>query len=281
MLEAIDDGLADTGRVHRARCTTRPGGSATLVDDLFELARIDAGALALELRSVALAPIVESCLRGFEAEARARNVSSNGRGDASDPEALCAPEQVERVLLNLLTNALRHTPSDGTVAVVLAPTPTTSESLSRTTARASTSHRRRMFDRFWRGDPPATAPAPASASRSPAGSSKPRAAPSGPKREPAAAPESPSPSRANRTLRNTVVDVVDGLEDPATDASELTALRRFTSANNGRLAFTSRRTKPSSKLTKYRWPRGSCSRYRSRSGRQDSRVVRPKGRPLR
>lgn len=48
--------------------------------------------------------------------------------------------------------------------------------------------------------------------------------------------------------------MVDGLEDPATDASELTALRRFTSANNGRLAFTSRRTKPSSKLTKYRWP---------------------------
>jgi len=33
----------------------------------------------------------------------------------------CAPEKVERVLLNLVTNALRHTPSDGSVAVRAAP----------------------------------------------------------------------------------------------------------------------------------------------------------------
>jgi light-regulated signal transduction histidine kinase (bacteriophytochrome) len=69
------------------------------------------------------------------------------------PEARCAPEQVERVLLNLLTNALRHTPSDGTVAVTLAPAHdhirvTVEDTGDGLTPEAT----RRMFDRFWRDD---------------------------------------------------------------------------------------------------------------------------------
>src|SRR5439155_19237255 len=150
MLEALEDGLAQPeeylgplqDEVRRLRA---------LVDDLFELARIDAGALAYELRSTPLQPLVESCLRGLQAEARTRNVRLEGRLKAAD--ALCAPEQVERVLLNLLTNALRHTPSDGTVAVLLAPedgevlvsVEDTGEGLTEEAAY-------RMFDRFWRGD---------------------------------------------------------------------------------------------------------------------------------
>ena len=45
-----------------------------LVDDLFELARIDAGALTLELREAPLAGLVESCVRGLQAEAEARQI---------------------------------------------------------------------------------------------------------------------------------------------------------------------------------------------------------------
>jgi signal transduction histidine kinase len=151
MLEAMEDGLADASEYLPALQdqARRLGG---LVEDLFDLARIDAGALAHELQEVSLAPLVESCVRGFEAEARARNVRLEQRL-ASAPSARCAPEQVERVLLNLLTNALRHTPADGTVAVVLAPADEavrvsvedTGEGISAETAR-------RMFDRFWRSD---------------------------------------------------------------------------------------------------------------------------------
>jgi len=123
-----------------------------LVEDLFDLARIDAGALAHELHEVALAPLVDSCVRGFEAEARARKVRLEQRLEPA-PAARCAPEQVERVLLNLLTNALRHTPADGTVAVALTPADEavrvtvedTGEGINADTAR-------RMFDRFWRSD---------------------------------------------------------------------------------------------------------------------------------
>jgi signal transduction histidine kinase len=153
MLEAIDDGLAEPGEYLGAlRDQTRRLG--LLVDDLFELARIDAGSLSLEIRSVALAPIVQACLSGFEAEARARNVQLEQRGVATEPaQASCAPDQVERVLQNLLTNALRHTPSDGTVAVVL----TAADDHVRVSVEddgegIAPEAAERMFDRFWRGD---------------------------------------------------------------------------------------------------------------------------------
>jgi signal transduction histidine kinase len=150
MLEAIEDGLAEPTE-YLAPLQDEVRRLRTLVEDLFELARIDAGALAYELRSTPLQPLVESCLRGLQAEARTRNVTLEGKLAPAD--ALCAPEQVERVLLNLLANALRHTPSDGTVAVLLEPegrevrvsVEDTGEGLSDEAAH-------RMFDRFWRGD---------------------------------------------------------------------------------------------------------------------------------
>jgi signal transduction histidine kinase len=151
MLEAIEDGLADVSE-YLTPLQEQARRLAGLVEDLFELARIDAGALAYELQVVELAPLVESCLRGFEAEARAQGVRLEQRIEAAR-SARCAPEQVERVLLNLLTNALRHTPSDGTVAVVVdeagdavrVTVEDTGEGISAETAR-------RMFDRFWRSD---------------------------------------------------------------------------------------------------------------------------------
>jgi signal transduction histidine kinase len=152
MLEALEDGLAGLDE-YLGPLQEETHRLAVLVEDLFELARIDAGALAHELREVALAPLVESCLRGLDAEARARNVTLGPLTANGATAARCSPEQVERVLLNLLTNALRHTPSDGAVAVTLAPdnghvrvtVEDTGDGLTPDTAR-------RMFDRFWRAD---------------------------------------------------------------------------------------------------------------------------------
>ena len=99
---------------------TRCARSPLLVDDLFELARIDAGALTLELQPLRSATLVSACLRGVEAEARSATSRSRPRSTGRRP-ARFAPDKVERVLLNLLTNALRHTPPDGTVAVRVEP----------------------------------------------------------------------------------------------------------------------------------------------------------------
>jgi signal transduction histidine kinase len=150
MIEALEDGLAEPAQ-YLPSLRGQVETLGRLVDDLFELARIDAGMLTLELREAPLASVVETCLRGFEAEAHARQVKLEARIDG-DVAAWCAPEQVERVLFNLLTNALRHTPSDGAVAVAVEPgdevvvrVEDTGEGITRETAG-------RMFDRFWRGD---------------------------------------------------------------------------------------------------------------------------------
>ena len=69
MLEALEDGLGEPEEyVPALRAQVRV--LSQLVDDLFELARIDAGALTLELRELPVAPVVSSSLSGVAAEAR-------------------------------------------------------------------------------------------------------------------------------------------------------------------------------------------------------------------
>jgi signal transduction histidine kinase len=150
MLEAVEDGVAEPER-YLSAMREQVRALAGLVDDLFELARIDAGVLTLELREAQLAGLVESCLRGLEAEARARHVTLRYAGDGAIVR--CAPEKVERVLFNLLTNALRHTPSDGAVAIVVEPHESEVQvTVEDTGDGLPADAARRVFERFWRGD---------------------------------------------------------------------------------------------------------------------------------
>lgn len=153
MLEAIDDGLAQPEEYLRPlrEQTQRLSG---LVEDLFDVAAIDAGSLNHELQVVSLEPLVTSCLRGLTAQARARNVRLEQHLEAGSADARCAPQQIERVLLNLLTNALHHTPADGTIAVILGrEADTVRVTVEDSGVGLSTEAARRMFDRFWRADP--------------------------------------------------------------------------------------------------------------------------------
>ena len=151
MLEALEDGLGDPGEyVPVLREQVRL--LSLLVDDLFELARIDAGALTLELHHLPVAPVISSSIRSVEAEARSRHVTLAAEVE-DDVTARFAPEKVERVLMNLLTNALRHTPTDGAVAVRVEPRAGEVEVAVEDTGKGLDAEARdRMFERFWRGD---------------------------------------------------------------------------------------------------------------------------------
>jgi len=151
MLEALEDGLGEPDEyVPVLREQVRV--LSLLVDDLFELARIDAGALTLELHSLPVAPVISSSLRGVEAEARSRHVTLAAEVE-EDVTARFAPEKVERVLMNLLTNALRHTPSDGAVAVRVEPrVGEVQVAVEDTGEGLDAEAQERMFERFWRGD---------------------------------------------------------------------------------------------------------------------------------
>jgi signal transduction histidine kinase len=151
MLEAIEDDLGEPEEyvpVLREQVSVL----TLLVDDLFELARIDADALTLEMQRLPVAPVVSSSLRSIEAEARSRHVRLDADVDAAIT-ARFAPDKLERVLMNLLTNALRHTPSDGAVAVLVEPRPNEVRVAVEDTGNGLDAEaRERMFERFWRGD---------------------------------------------------------------------------------------------------------------------------------
>lgn len=118
--EALEDGVVtDPAEVARYYRTLRRETDrlSALVDDLFELSRITAGALQLELERASLGDLVSDALAAAMPVASAKGVRLEGRlvGDAVDLD-LSVPE-IARVFRNLLENAIRHTPSDGAVRV--------------------------------------------------------------------------------------------------------------------------------------------------------------------
>jgi signal transduction histidine kinase len=149
MNEALEDDLAKPAEYLEA-IRTQTDILSGLVEDLFELARIDAGALTLELREAPLGELVSRCLSSVGAEANARGVELASRGEAV---VRIAPDKVERVLMNLLANAVRHSPPNGEVAVVVEPNAdhvvVAVEDMGDGLAAGASE---RMFDRFWRAD---------------------------------------------------------------------------------------------------------------------------------
>jgi len=120
MAEALEDGIVDDAatveRYHRAMRieTDRLAG---LVDDLFELSRINAGALRLQMERASLGDLVSDAIATASVTAESRGVRLQGRLTTEAPEVDLSVPDMARVLRNLLENAIRHTPSDGAVVV--------------------------------------------------------------------------------------------------------------------------------------------------------------------
>jgi signal transduction histidine kinase len=121
MAEALEDGLvSDPQSVRRYHETISMETErlAHLVDELFELSVIQAGALRLELERVSLGDLVSDAMSGTLPAAGARRVRVAGRlTDDAPLELWLDPREISRVLRNLLENAIRHTPNDGAVSI--------------------------------------------------------------------------------------------------------------------------------------------------------------------
>ena len=120
MAEALEDGVvADPDTVSRYHVAIRVeiDRLAELVDDLFELSRIQAGALRLQMARASLGDLVSDALAASAPVARAKGVHLQGLVDGASPELHLSTPEVSRALRNLLENAIRHTPADGAVFV--------------------------------------------------------------------------------------------------------------------------------------------------------------------
>jgi signal transduction histidine kinase len=118
--EALEDEvLVAPEEVAAAYATLRAEADrlAGMVDDLFELSRINAGALRLELDRAALADLVSEALGAAAFAARAKGVRLHGAMEGDGAEVRVDTREMSRVLRNLVDNAIRHTPADGSVWV--------------------------------------------------------------------------------------------------------------------------------------------------------------------
>lgn len=118
-VEALRDGLVDGTDRQRYYDAIRADVLAlnTLIDDLFELAQLDAGGPALERLPASLVDLISDCLESFQALAAARGVDLIGDAPRSLDPVWMNAGKIGRVLNNLVENALHHTPPGGRVAI--------------------------------------------------------------------------------------------------------------------------------------------------------------------
>ena len=156
MIEALhDDVVDDPETVKRYYSTIRHDIISLngIIDDLFELAQLDAGGLHLEMADQALADLVSDTMESFRALAKDRDIALQGEV-ASDLGLvrMCAPK-IGRVIANLVSNALRYTPKGGTVRVTaVRQADGVTVSVQDSGAGFDPADLDRVFEQFYRGE---------------------------------------------------------------------------------------------------------------------------------
>jgi signal transduction histidine kinase len=155
MVEAIDEGVVDdppTMRRYAGEMRRSVEQLVAMVDDLFELAQLDAGAIEAETTRANLGEVVRSAVATVELAAEEKRLVLLAELHGAE-DATCSP-RLARVLQNLLVNAVRHTPADGTVRIEAHRSPGELElSVTDTGEGIAPQDLERVFDPFFRGDP--------------------------------------------------------------------------------------------------------------------------------
>jgi len=120
MAEALGDGVVSSPAdlaSYAARIRTETERLAAMVEDLFELSRITAGAIHLTLSAVPLRDVVSEAVAAQRPVAARRGVRVHAEPGERWPIVQGSDPELARVVRNLLANAIRHTPNGGDVVV--------------------------------------------------------------------------------------------------------------------------------------------------------------------
>jgi signal transduction histidine kinase len=116
-VEGILDGVYRPDREHLELVLDQTRVLSRLLDDLLLLSKAEAGALTLERDRTAPRDLVEAALGAYGGEASDRGIRLESRVDDALPNLDVDRIRIGEVLANLLTNALRYTPSGGSVTL--------------------------------------------------------------------------------------------------------------------------------------------------------------------
>jgi signal transduction histidine kinase len=154
LVEAVDDGVAGEDRDrYLGEIRTHVAVLSDLIDDLFELSRIEAGDISWTMRRVELGDLIGDTVAAFRTSAEERGVHLAAELPGEEVVAEADAEKVQRVLYNLIQNAIRHTPADGSVTVRATGGPSEVEvEVADSGEGIPAGQNERVFDAFYRGD---------------------------------------------------------------------------------------------------------------------------------
>jgi signal transduction histidine kinase len=156
MVEAINDGVVTEPQTVRRYLEIVQGETehlGRLIDDLFELARIESGSLELRLSAVPLDALVAEAVDGLRIQAEEKGIQLRAECQENLPALTLDGPRIQRVVLNLIENALRHTPPGGRVDVEVArDNGHVTLAVSDTGEGIATEDQSLVFERFYRGE---------------------------------------------------------------------------------------------------------------------------------
>ena len=120
ILEALSDGMVeDPETVKRYLNTAQRDvrSLSSLIDDLFQMAQLDAGGFPLHRAQASLMDLISDTLESFTELAKQGEITLEGTVDSAVDPVNMDTQSIGRVLNNLIGNALRHTPPRGRVSV--------------------------------------------------------------------------------------------------------------------------------------------------------------------
>ncbi len=154
LADAVDDEIGDpeTRREYVRRLGVHVRALGALIDDLFELTRIEAGEVTWTMQQVDIDELVAETVAAMAPAASAGGISVRAEIGPALAPACVNPERIQRVLFNLIQNAIRHTPADGSVTVRAASTGSTVEiEVADTGEGIAPGDRERVFEPFAQG----------------------------------------------------------------------------------------------------------------------------------
>jgi signal transduction histidine kinase len=153
LAQGIDDGLLDPRDGSPEEISVHVASLTAMVDDLFELTRLEAGDIQWSMQRVDLDELVGETVEAMRAQAAARGIEVEARVPVGLDPAEANPEKLQRVFFNLIQNAIRHTPADGSVTVAAESHHDAIEfEVADTGSGVPIDDRERVFEPFFRGD---------------------------------------------------------------------------------------------------------------------------------
>ena len=158
---AIDDEVVEDAkrREYAARMNTHVRALGALIDDLFDLTRLEAKELAWTMERVRLDELVHDAVEAMQPSADAGSVAVRAELVSPLTPSHGNHEQLQRVLFNLIQNAIHHTPPDGSVTVRAQDVDGGVEiEVADTGLGIARDQRERVFEPFFRADASRTEP---------------------------------------------------------------------------------------------------------------------------